>query len=137
MLVRDIYIDKYDWCARVYFAISRYNIEDVSRSLREIGCPVTIHRQAIKQMVHGEVNTGFTYSNMKRRQTVMLVGKTSSGREFLNSFSHELRHLSDDIAKTYGMETAGEEVAYLTGDIALKLADIVCHYSCDHCRAHG
>lgn len=136
MLVRDIYLPKYDWHARVYFAISKYNIEDVARSLREIDCPGRILRQAIRQMVRGEVNTGFTYSNKRCRRTVMLVGKTDSGEEFLNSFSHEQRHLCDDIANAFGMHMSGEEVAYLTGDISLKLADIVCHYSCDHCRDH-
>lgn len=136
MIVRDIYLPKYDWHARVYFAISKYNIEDVARSLREIDCPERILRQAIRQMVRGEVNTGFTYSNKRRRRTVMLVGKTDTGEEFLNSFSHEQRHLCDDIANAFGMHMSGEEVAYLTGDISLKLADIVCHYSCDHCRDH-
>lgn len=136
MIVRDIYIPKYGWSARIYFAISRYNIEDVARSLRKINCPERIFRQAVRQMVRGEVNTGFTYSNTRMRSSVMLIGKTDSGREFMNSFTHEQRHLCDDIAKTFGMEMAGEDVAYLTGDIALKLADIVCHYSCDHCRDH-
>lgn len=136
MLVRDIYIPRYDWYARIYFAISHYHVEDVARSLREIDCPQGIYRQAIRNMVREDVNTGFTYSNKNRRRTVMLVGKADSGKEFLNSFTHEERHLADDIAKTFGMEMAGEEVAYLTGDISLKLADLVCHYSCDCCRDH-
>lgn len=136
MLVRDIYIDKYDWCARVYFAISQYQIEDVAHSLRKINCPPEIYKQAVRQMVRGELNTGFTYSNTKRKRSVMLIGKTDSGEEFLNSFTHEQRHLADDIATEFGMYMSGEEVAYLTGDIASQLADIVCHYSCDHCRAH-
>lgn len=134
MITRDINISKYGWQARIFFAISRYEIDDVTKALEEIGCPGKIYAQAVKQMERGEVNTGFTYSNKALRRSVMLVGRTSSGAQFVNSFSHELRHLSDDIASTYGMEMAGEEVAYLTGDIAQKLSDVVSHLSCEHCR---
>lgn len=137
MIVRDIHIEKYEWHARLFFAISRYDIEEVAMSLMDIDCPDAIYNQAVRQMRQGEVNTGFTYSNKALRHSVMLVGKTSSGAQFVNSFSHELRHLCDDIASAYGMEMAGEEVAYLTGDIAQRLSDVVSHLSCEHCRKNG
>ena len=83
------------------------------------------------------MDSGFTYSNPDIRRSVMVIGKTSSGPQFLNSFTHELRHLVDDIAKADGMEMSGEGVAYLSGDTAMAMADIVCRLSCDHCRTHS
>lgn len=137
MIARDIDIRKYEWKARIFFAITKYDVHEVKSALEEADCPDPIYAQAVRQMERGEVNTGFTYSNKKCRRSVMLVGRTSSGAQFVNSFSHELRHLSDDIASAYGMEMAGEEVAYLTGYIAQSLSDVVSRLSCDHCRKHG
>lgn len=83
------------------------------------------------------MDSGFTYSNPDIRRSVMVIGKTSSGAQFLNSFVHELRHLIDDIAVADGMGMSGEAVAYLSGDTAMLVADIVSQLSCDHCRSHS
>lgn len=135
MILREIDIPKYEWKAKIFFAISKYDIEEVAMSLLDIDCPFGIYHQAVRQMRHAEVNTGFTYSNKALHRSVMLVGKTSSSAQFVNSFSHEIRHLSDDIASAFGLEMAGEEVAYLAGDIAQRLSDVVSHLSCEHCRS--
>lgn len=87
-----------------------------------------------KNLKADNLDTGFTYSNPLMRESVVVVGRASSGAEFLNSYTHELRHLADDIAKEQGYQDSGELVAYLTGDISTKVADIVCALSCDHCR---
>lgn len=42
-----------------------------------------------------------------------------------------------DIAVADGMGMSGEAVAYLSGDTAMLVADIVCQMSCDHCRSHS
>jgi hypothetical protein len=84
-----------------------------------------------------DMDTGFTYSNKKLRRTVMIVGLASSPAEFLNSFEHELRHLVDDIASTHSMDMAGEEVAYLTGDINTALWSDIHRFTCCKCDKHG
>ena len=71
------------------------------------------------------------------RRTVMIVGLASSPAEFLNSFEHELRHLVDDIASTHSMDMAGEEVAYLTGDINTALWSDIHRFTCCKCDKHG
>ena len=134
MIVRDVHIPAYGWYARFYFKIRAYHIGDVVYSLEDIDCPEHILRQAVDHMMRDTLNEGFTYSNRSLRRSVVLVGRTSSGKEFVNSFAHELRHLTDDIASEEGMPTSGEEVAYLAGDIAEALGDVVCKMSCDKCR---
>ena len=85
-------------------------------------------------MLRDRMDTGFTYSNPHRMESIVVIGRSSSGAEFQNSYVHELRHLTDDIAYFYGYPLRGEPAAYLAGDIALELSDIVCKMSCDHCR---
>ena len=85
-------------------------------------------------MLNGRKNEGFTYSNLSKKKSVVVIGESTNGGEFLNSFSHELRHLADDISSYYGMIDRGEEVAYLTGELANSVSDIVCLLSCDCCR---
>lgn len=83
------------------------------------------------------MDTGFTYSNPEFRESVVVIGSSSSGAEFLNSFVHELRHLTDDIAYTCGYPLRGEPAAYLAGDISMGLSDIVCVMSCEKCRCYN
>ena len=82
-----------------------------------------------------QINTGLTYSNNDLRETIMVIGMWSSPDEFVNSFSHELRHFTDHIAREFGLESGGEEVAYLTGSIHKELYPVNRMFLCD-CKCH-
>lgn len=123
-----------NWSCGFYFAVDSYWHEEILRELVSLDAPTSIIRQISRKMSRDEMDSGFTYSNMKLHRSIVVVGRSSSGREFMNSFCHELRHLVDDISRVWGYSLSGEPVAYLTGDIALALSDIVCKMSCDHCR---
>lgn len=127
-------VEKSHWRCDVYVAIHSYKVDEVIRALDECGAPDAVLTRAKERMERDDVDTGFTFSNPRTRRSVMVIGKTSEGKQFLNSFVHELRHLVDDIAVTDSLEMSGEAVAYLSGDIAMELADFVCSLSCDHCR---
>lgn len=81
-----------------------------------------------------EYNTGFTYSNPDVGRSVVVIGKSTSPAEFVNTFAHELRHLTDDIVGAYHMELYGEGVGYLQGEIDRELADVVGMFICPQCR---
>lgn len=122
------------WECELYVSLDGYWVEDIIDSMLGCGASESVIRRISMNMRRDEMDTGFTYSNPALRRSVMVIGRTSEGKQFLNSFVHELRHLVDDIAESSGMQITGEGVAYLTGDIAMSLADIVCALSCDHCR---
>lgn len=122
------------WRCCFCFALDGYASDVILSRLSRLGAPPSILRRVRKNMELDQMDTGFTYSNLFLRESVVVIGRSSSGAEFLNSFVHELRHLADDIAYVYGYPLRGEEVAYLTGDIALALSDIVCTMSCEVCR---
>ncbi len=80
------------------------------------------------------MDTGFTYSNKRNHESVMVVGLASSAKEEMNSIVHEIRHLVDDIASSYNLVPCGEDVAYLSGDIAMKMYENTKNLFC--CRCH-
>lgn len=123
-----------DWTCEFYFAMGSYRRKEILGQLVSCHAPGSILRRVSRNMRADKLNTGFTFSNCDIRKSVIVIGNSSSGSEFLNSFVHELRHLTDDIARADGMQLSGEPVAYLSGDIATELSDIVCRLSCDSCR---
>lgn len=85
-------------------------------------------------MESGRMNRGFTFANPDMRRAVVVVGPTTNGKQFLNTFTHELRHLADAIAKSIGYDLDAEEPAYLTGDTTMALAETICELGCSGCR---
>lgn len=134
LILRSFDIEKYDWHVDFFFSITHYEQQPILEVLSNLRASSSVIERIAQKMTDDKVNTGFTYSNAALRSSVVVIGKSSSGAQFLNSFCHELRHLTDDIALEEGMQISGEEPAYLTGDIALLLSDIVCHFTCDRCR---
>lgn len=76
---------------------------------------------------------GFCFSNPSLRRSVLAIGKTSTGPEFLNTTIHEIIHLALHIAQEDGIDPYSEALAYLVGDITHEVSDIVCELSCPHC----
>ena len=125
MIIRDLYIEQYRWHVHCYFAVDKYYTKEILSVLDALGCSDIVYDRVAVKMEQNDLNTGFTYSNKISHETLMVIGKASSNAEYVNSISHELRHLCDDIASVTNMQTSGEEVAYLTGDVASQIADVI------------
>lgn len=135
MIVKDLYIDKFNWHVRIYYAVTCYHIDEIMQDLYVIHCPKNKMRKAYRNMSTCQLNTGLTYSNQRIRESVIVIGKWSDPSEFDNSFAHELRHFTDHIANAFGLESGGEEIAYLTGGIRKKLYPVNSMFLCD-CNCH-
>lgn len=131
MIERKINIQRYDWMLNIYYAVTQYHAGHIMDDLMRIHCPERIMQRVYSNLRRKTMDTGFTYSNKRMRDTVMVIGLHSSPSEFLNSLEHELRHLADDICSATGMPPSGEEVAYLTGDINQLIAPDVQLFMCD------
>lgn len=134
MKVRDLYIESCNWHVRVFIASTCYYTDEICRSLSLIKCPPHILSLARENMEQCKQNTGLTYSNPQMRKSVLVIALASSPAQFLNSLSHELRHLTDHILKEMGYEIGGEPIAYLTGDITGALWKDIHNYIC--CKCH-
>jgi len=92
-------------------------------------------RRAVSIIESGRYNRGFTFANPERMRALVVIGPTTSGKQFLNTFTHELRHLADAIARSLGHDLNEEAPAYLTGDATMALAEAVCELGCkDRCE---
>ena len=118
------------WVVDFLFATRKYDTEGVLACLRDAHAPARILDQAEDLMLSCDKNCGFTYTNPYSRRAVVLIGPTTSGDEFLNTFVHEVRHLADGIARSLGVELDSETPAYLSGETARALADTVCLLGC-------
>lgn len=136
MICKQLHIEKYDWRVFCFFAVDTYYTDSICDLLQQIGISDDILQDAYIHLQRADLDTGFTFSNKAERVSVMVVGLTSTKAQFLNSFTHELRHLCDDIARASGIGLSGERVAYLTGDTAMALAPAIEPFmcSCEHCR---
>lgn len=122
------------WVAEFIFADDGYDEEAVLGFLYDIDAPVPVMRRANRIMESKAYNRGFTFCNPDLRRAVVVVGPTTSGRQFINTFSHEINHLSEQISEYYGLRDHPEASAYLTGDTTMALTKIICKLGCERCR---
>lgn len=133
MIRRTIHIK--GWEADIFFCITHYDERVLQDSLESADAPWLVLVRMREIARDDEYNTGFTYSNIANRKSVVVIGKSTNLSEFINTFMHELRHLTDDIASASGMELSGEGVGYLQGEIARDLTtDIIGQFMCPQCR---
>ena len=69
----------------------------------------------------GEQNSGFTYSDSKKKTSIVGISSTSSRGELLNTIVHEAKHVQSDICSYYNIDENSEEAAYLIGYIVQNM----------------
>lgn len=131
MIVRKVRIHK--WTILFLFSFDRYDMERIYDALLWVEAPDSIISQVSENVYAGRLNEGFTYSEPSLRRTVFATGLAENGPEVLDSIVHEIIHIGQHIAIEDGIDPFSEEMAYLCGDIASTVSDIVCELSCPHC----
>lgn len=135
MIVQNFYLENWDWYVTVFYAVDTYYLDDILGALEEIGCSERGIKKAEDAFGNGAYNTGLTYSNLKGRCSVIVIGLTSSTSEFQNTFDHEKGHLAMHICETDEIDPFSEEYQYLTGEIGQAMFPIAKNFLCVHCRA--
>lgn len=135
MIHKEIYIPEAEWLVHMYFALDTFYIDDIMENLYHIGCDGERARRAYENMIADKKNTGFTYSNYRNRESVMVVSKTTSASEMFNTTIHELVHLASHIAHACDYEPTGETIAYIIGDLAKEIYPDISHLLCEECRS--
>lgn len=134
MIHKEIYIPEAEWLVHMYFALDTFYIDDIMENLYHIGCDSQRAKQAYENMMADKKNTGFTYSNYRNRESVMVVSKTTSASEMFDTTIHELVHLASHIAHACDYEPTGEAVAYIIGGLAKEIYPDISHLLCERCR---
>lgn len=131
LIHRLIYIGR--WRVDFYFGVGDFDPSSVMECLEDMGAPDWVLESSWFKMQPGIMNEGFSWPDPRLLRSCIFIGPTTGGSEFLDSFTHELRHLADDIATHLGIDLRGEEVAYITGDTTRDLAEVVYRLGCPTC----
>lgn len=115
MICQEIYLEKYDWVVRICHVSCKEDADEAMDLLSSIGCKGKPLFDAYDHISSDETNKGLTYTNTDRRTSVVIIGKSSSEGEYINSLTHELFHVVAHICGFLGMDMQGEEPCYLMG----------------------
>ena len=85
MIGQRFYIDKYDWQVMVLYEVGSDSADIVIGMLESICKDNKILDSAYESLSNGKPNTGFTYSDYDKRRSFMVIGKTTSVRETINT----------------------------------------------------
>lgn len=69
----------------------------------------------------GDENTGFTYTNLYKRHSIVGISQTTSQEQFINTIVHEAKHVQSHICKYYNVDEDSEDAAYLIGFIVQQM----------------
>jgi hypothetical protein len=72
----------------------------------------------------GQKDGGFTYTDFKKKQSIVGIGKSTSNAQFLNTITHEAKHVQSHICKFYSIEEDSENAAYLIGYIIQRMYEV-------------
>ena len=106
----------YNWNVTILYECTCDDIDIIIETLKEINCPNKYIKEALNNLKTCNLNIGLTYSNITLKSSVIVVNKTSSIPQLINTISHEYFHLIQHIAKALEIEDE-EELAYLKGDL--------------------
>lgn len=134
MVKQTIYIEKFGWLVHAYFHKSRYDVDEIMEKLWDLQCDSTTAKRAYENLINDRLNMGLCYSNYKNKESVLVIGKTSSSSEFLNSLVHELTHLQSHVCKVFNLDPLGEDIAYFTGDLSREMYDNIKEFLCECCK---
>lgn len=134
MIIQNIYLPKYEWSIKVYYAVNGYYAEEILKDLEKYN-PTVAEYGSVKDLIENyEYNTGFTITDYEHKQSLVVIGLTTSPSEFQHTFDHEKGHLAIHIAKYYDISPYSEEYQYLAGDIGKRLFPIAQKFLCKHCK---
>ena len=120
-------IDKfiiYNWEVTVLYECTCDDIDFIIDTLQDINCPNKYIKEALHNLQTCNLNIGLTYSNTQLQSSVIVVNKTSSFSQLINTIAHEYYHLICHISKVLEIEDE-EELAYLNGDLNMRSYNII------------
>ena len=117
MIKQSFYIDKYDWQVVVLYETSSNDTNYIISTLKRNNAKASILNIAYNNIIANNLNTGFTYSDLDKHKTIIIISKTTSKSELINTIVHEANHLQSHIATAFNLDEKGEEVCYLIGGI--------------------
>ena len=116
----------------MYYAVDTYYMDEILDELENIGC--TYADTIEEDLTINPYNNGLTYSNLRARTSLIVIGLTKTPDEFQNTYDHEKGHLAMHIAENDEIDVFDEEFQYLVGEIGKQTFPVAKKFMCEHCR---
>ena len=134
MIRRHIYLYGWDWTIEAFYDVVKSDADEVLAVLKRYDCPSHLMRRARKNLSDGHPDNGLTYTNNRRRVSVMVIGRASSPSQYWNTLDHEKGHVAEHIAQYHNLDPPGEEIEYLRGLIAERVYPEAVQFICGCCK---
>lgn len=134
MIRVDVHIPDFEYDVHCFFSVTKYWVDEIMKELFFLDIDGRNAKRAYDNLSSGMLDTGLCFANPEERAAVIVVAKASSAAEFINSVSHENHHLASYVAKQFGLDPTGEEVAYFAGELIREQFPYIKHLMCDCCR---
>lgn len=76
----------------------------------------------------GQDDAGFTHTDFSKKLSIVGIGITTSKKQFINTISHEAKHVQSHICQYYQVSEDSEDAAYLLGYIMMKMYEVFKYY---------
>lgn len=110
-------IPGYKWTVIAYYGVHEDDEQELIKILKTVKCPYYQLKEIVNNIEDGMEDNGFTYSNLHDKISVVAVGYGSTNEEFMNTLTHEARHVEQHISDMYKIDTHAEERYYLMGKL--------------------
>ena len=117
-MIKDVFYIK-SWKVTILYECTCDNIDYIIETLKQVNCPKIYIKEALVNLETCSLNTGLTYSNIKLKSSIIVINKTSSFAQLINTVSHEFYHLICHISKALKIKDQ-EELAYLNGKLNMQ-----------------
>ena len=115
-----------NWDIIILYECTCDDIDYIIETLKDIHCPKYYIERALDNLEECKLNSGLTYSNSRLKSSVIIINKTSSFSQLINTISHEYYHLICHISDILRIEDE-EELANLNGNLNMRSYKIVEH----------
>ena len=127
-------LDLCDIDAPVISFIGGISFLNIAKDLLALGCPEEDVEEEMDKLSEFKYDTGYIYSNVNRKMSIIIIGPTETPEEFQDTIDHEKGHLAMHICIAENMEPFSEEFQYLNGMIGQQTFKVAKLFLCEHCR---
>lgn len=117
MINYKVYLEKYDWEVECIINNSDEDVQKILCKLDKLDCGQSVLEKSYENLIYW-INSGLAYSNVKERKSLMVINKSISMDEFINTYNHEKNHIEMHICEELHIDPYSEEAAHLSGDLA-------------------
>lgn len=103
MIKQEIYLEKYDWNVIVCHVANQEDVDEAMDLLSSIDCKGQPLLDAYDHISTDSSNKGLTYTNVSKKTSVVLICKSTSEGEYINSLTHEMFHVVAHICNHLGI----------------------------------